>query len=384
MGIDMTEAMGAVERKQCEQCKETKDMTDFRKVVNQYTSVHFMSICRECYNRNLDERKRRLEVEWEAGRERREAMYRLKEHSQEWEEGREEREEQARQREQEQLAYQQSIDAWYQQQPDRECIDCKQVLPATAFGYSMSREVDDAWFPDPLHRRCKPCHEAYRKGNRQVYPLCLLCGAPAPVYDFLREYRGFRLDCIKVCCKGCILRFEALPEPEQMELLRRAIKKAYGETASVYGLHYDETGAVHHIGRTKHLQRRMAEYRRNWYHEITMYHVFQELPFGGLSMEYESRWMLHALKRGWPIDNFDILEPGGISYENAQRAKAELTSAVADLEPLIEPFETIKPLIVRLSNTGDMHIVHWFLEANGELTHILETLSIDDCSVIRP
>ena len=381
MGISMTEAMDAVDRKQCKQCKETKDVKHFRKVVNKYTSVHYMSICRDCYNRNQEELRQRQKAEWEAGKEKREAFHRLQEKRQQWEEGREERE---RQQEQEQQARQQVLDAWYQQQPDRQCINCNKTLPASAFGYSTMSEVEGVWLPNSLRRRCDPCHEAYRKGNRQVYPLCSLCGAPTSVYDFLREYRGFRLDIIKVCCKSCIPRFDALPESEQMELLRRAIVKAFGETASIYGLHYDESGAVHHIGRTKHLQRRLAEYRRNWYREITTHDILQELPFGGLSMEYESRWMLHALKQGWPIDNFDVFEPEGPSYEKMQLTKAELTSAVADLEPLIVPFETIKPLLVRFSNTGDIPIVHWFLETAGELNRVLEAITGDDRPLIRP
>ena len=59
------------EKKICEQCHDEKDIDVFRKVTNQYTGVHPMSICKECYNRNNEDRKRRQEEEWQQNAEER-------------------------------------------------------------------------------------------------------------------------------------------------------------------------------------------------------------------------------------------------------------------------------------------------------------------------
>ena len=45
-----------------------------------------------------------------------------------------------------------------------------------------------------------------------------------------------------------------------------------------------------------------------------------------------------------------------------QQKKALLTAAVADLEPLTAPFEVIAPLLDHFTNSGDAHIIHWFVE----------------------
>ena len=150
--------------------------------------------------------------------------------------------------------------------------------------------------------------------------------------------------------------------------------KTYGEKAFIYGLHYDDTGEVHHIGRTKHLLRRMAEYRRNWYRDTRRYTVLEELAFGPLSMERETRWLLHALKHGWPIDNFDVFSErqrpalGLTGDESEPRAreihkKEEMRTGVAHIEPLTASFETIflNPILNQFMNTVDAHIVHWFI-----------------------
>lgn len=207
---------------------------------------------------------------------------------------------------------------------------------------------------------CPRCRHSYRKRNRQVNPLCPMCGMPTSVWDFLREYQDFRLDLIKVCCKICIPRFTALSEAEQIRRLRSAMRNAYGESAVIYALHYDASGAICHIGRTKHLTRRMAEYRRNWDKPIHHYSVLEDVIPGALSMERESRWMMHALKQGWPIDNFELFQ-GGDDGLSGRHTQEELTLAVAAFEPLTAPFEMIEPLLRHFSNTPDARVVHWLV-----------------------
>ncbi|GHO98498.1 hypothetical protein KSF_085460 [Reticulibacter mediterranei] len=142
--------------------------------------------------------------------------------------------------------------------------------------------------------------------------------------------------------------------------MRNAMRNAYGESAVIYALHYDASDTVCHIGRTKHLTRRMAEYRRNWDKPIHHYSVLEDIIPGALSMERESRWMLHAFKYGWPIDNFELLQ-GGDDRLSGWHTQEKLTLAVADFEPLTAPFEVIEPLLRYFSNTSDTRIVHWLM-----------------------
>lgn len=50
----------------CAQCGAEKDVDQFRKVTNQYTGVHPMSICKACYTANQQAQKRKWEEEAEA------------------------------------------------------------------------------------------------------------------------------------------------------------------------------------------------------------------------------------------------------------------------------------------------------------------------------
>jgi hypothetical protein len=338
------------EIKRCEQCQIEKAIECFYRRPQKNDPDKRIKICIDCYKANLAESKRQRE-----------------EHQRQWREEQQlraaklEAERTARMREEEQRHQVRlhEFEVWYQQQPDRRCVDCKQVFPASAFGYTFFDEVDGVWLPQ-LHQRCKACHEAYRKRNKQVNPLCPTCNAPTRISDFLRTYQGYRLDKIKVCCKQCIPRFEALPESEQLTLLRRAMVKAYGETAVIYGLQYDDTFPCHHIGRTKHYARRMAEYKRNWYRDLQHHFVLQQLTFGPLSMEYESRWILHALKYQWPIDNFEVLKIGEDGLEG-RHSQAKLIEAVQPIEPLIAPFKVVWPVIHEyFGNTRDAEVVNWY------------------------
>src|SRR5713101_1339407 len=215
----------------CEQCHAEKDIELFRKVTNQYTGVHPMSICKECYKSNQEARQQKQAEEWEVQK----AV--LKEKQEECQK----REERERRSEQEHLARQQALEAWYLQQPDRQCIDCKQVLAASAFGYSMLREIDGMWLPAPLHQRCRDCHEEYRVRGR---PLCQMCYTRTQSGGFLREYEGYHLDIIRVCCENCIPQFEALSEWKQIDLLRRAMVTTYGETAVIYVVNTLRSGRI--------------------------------------------------------------------------------------------------------------------------------------------
>ena len=128
----------------------------------------------------------------------------------------------------------------------------------------------------------------------------------------------------------------------------------------IYALQYDEQFPCQHIGRTKNYTRRMADYKHDWHKDIKRHFVLQQLSFGPLSMEYESRWMMHALKYRWPIDNFELLK-GGEDGKTGLRQQAYLTEAVQAFEPLTAPFEVVGPLIRGyFLGTSDAEIVSWY------------------------
>lgn len=303
----------------------------------------------------------------------------------------------------------------------RRCRGCKQVFPVgsrdqlMAYEASLSRtQCEQCGKPLTIERRedgsysyrcsehthewvygtatyCPRCHYERRKNNRQVYPLCPMCKTPTRVYDFLRTYQGYRLDIIRVCCTQCEPQFFALSEEEQLAWLRAAMVKAYGETGIIYAIQHDDTFLYQHIGRTKDLKQRLRGYKQKWPRAIKDVHILEEVPFGGLAIEREARWIFHAVKHGWPIDNFQMFSPERqallaertFSYEvpilenwpeahRKEQAREEaLRTALTDVEPLLAPFEVLASLLemAGLSNTRDAHIGHWFV------THLMRSAS---------
>ncbi len=391
--------------KQCEQCKERKSLSAFHRRKNKTDGR--MKICAECYMANLHNTQRAIKEQQQA-------------------------------RKQQQLEESERLKTTVSTllkgtnsnanhiQGSKVCQRCQQEFPTNAHGalvvpffsihsttcercgkplsieypedgmvhYWCSNHIaggGPTWY-GYSQTHCPPCDEERRKKNRQAYPLCPMCNTPTSVANFLRKYHGYRLDIIRVCCMSCLPSFQALSDQEQQTLLRQAMIKAYGETATIYALQYDDTFLYHHIGRTKHFKKRMGQYRRNWYRDIQTPHVLEEVAFGPLSMERESRWILHALKHGWPIDNFHMFDPDKLAQQetehplspdvmpllserrkeihaNQLQEEKELTAAAAEIEPLTAPFEEIEPLLKYFQNTSDVHIVHWFLttvEKEGE------------------
>jgi DNA polymerase-3 subunit epsilon len=126
--LAVSEDLIMAEKKECEQCHAEKELDLFRKVTNQYTGVHPMSICKDCHKSNNEERTRRQAEEWEARKAAQEAERRAQEEAQEQrrqqqeaervlreEEWQRHEEEWKRQREERQ----QWLVNWFDQQPDR-------------------------------------------------------------------------------------------------------------------------------------------------------------------------------------------------------------------------------------------------------------------------
>src|SRR6266516_584589 len=114
------------EKKICEQCHDEKDIDLFRKVTNQYTGVHPMSICKECYNSNNEDRKRKQEEEWQQKAEERKQRLAYWKQLEAWEAGKAEREaerESRAQAEQQRQALARELSI----QANQRCPRCKQL-----------------------------------------------------------------------------------------------------------------------------------------------------------------------------------------------------------------------------------------------------------------
>jgi len=142
----------------------------------------------------------------------------------------------------------------------------------------------------------------------------------------------------------------------------------------------------------------LKHYNSKWSRAIKAYHIVEEVPFGGPTIDREARWLLHALKYGWPLDNFGMYGKEQRKYlkrpsafdldatqqplrdafsEKMQAETAELMTALAAIEPLTAPFEVIQPLFATLPNTGDAQIIHWFLTHEDSSTNNILPITVD-------
>jgi len=138
----------AEEKKVCAQCGVEKDIRQFRKVTNQYTGVHPMSICKECYKSNQEAQQRHQE---EARETRQAALDKEREAQRQtrlWE-----------------------LEAWYLQQPKlRLSIE---LVPSSSWGQNLRDLLtQEQW--DVLRRKTYK-HYGYRCGICHVSNTTLYC-----------------------------------------------------------------------------------------------------------------------------------------------------------------------------------------------------------------
>ena len=97
-------------------------------------------------------------------------------------------------------------------------------------------------------------------------------------------------------------------------------------------------------------------------------------------MEYEARWIMHALKQGWPIDNFEKfmidtqekqeatpqeIEEIELHNQNWRNIKADILKFVDTIDPLTTSFDALQPYLHHFPNSRDAGIVRYVFDVLG-------------------
>jgi hypothetical protein len=338
-----------IQKKICTQCDQEKALTiHFYRTKNGKDG--YMKMCIHCYKANKEEyaRKAALAAEkWkqeqaEARRQAEDRQARLAEVMRQMEERRHER--------------QAALDAWYAQQPARMCIACHETKMAIEFGYSELIDGPDGFpLPARLHQRCRPCHERMRERN---LPPCVICHQG--MKDYMSDFAGYNLfgggTRIPICCMNCGPAFQAKPVGEQRFYIRSRVNALFKNSQVIYAEMDPQSQGIRYIGRTGHAKRRHSEHKRNIHQEQLYYRYYDseaeqavavpwvaranwmyDLKQQGLEpkqrilldvqpgahvIEYERRYILHAIQQGWPILNSEVL-----SEKKAQSSTLDFLNA---------------------------------------------------------
>lgn len=303
------------EERQCMRCKKVKPLLAFSHQKGKID--RYKNTCQECEQSKQEERRQRIAIQrgiWQQGE-------REKRKRGEWERRvamRETYEERERERER-----------WYQEQPNRRCRTCREILPATAFGGVSSIHGII------LHARCAPCHEAMNE-RRQL--TCCLCQQKKPCGDFLALYDGYKLcgngTSISLCCKGCEPAFSNLSESQQALHIHSCCQRALPVEQVIYAEIDPETNEIRYVGRTGNPMRRHAQHiedisptigqwgaekriwytRSNWMYALSekglepFMRILKSIKVSPLVIEWELRYILHGMQQGWQLLNIETMD----------------------------------------------------------------------------
>lgn len=322
--------------KRCEQCQEVKPIEEFYRTKNGRDG--YMKNCVVCHKGNLQQSREAQQAEYEhLKREREEREQEEREHI---EAQRAEREDRYEKHLREQTA---TLEAWFADQPARICKACGQEKVAIEFGYSeLITQENGFWVPAQLHQRCKPCHELMRE--KQQIP-CVLCGQG--MRNVLMRFDDYHLygggTKINLCCLSCQPAFQALPKAKQRFYIRARVNLAFPSSQVIYAEVDPLTREKRYIGRTKHAARRHSQHklnihaerpilrfydwkkeqyvetawysRANWMYDLAQQgfspkqHILLDVQPAAYVIEYETRYILHAIQQGWPILNVEAQRP---------------------------------------------------------------------------
>jgi len=308
--------------KRCEQCKQEKPLVKFHK---RKTPDGRSAICIVCQQANSAERDRAFQERMEAWRREREAA------EQERIEQRKRDEEEKRQQE---VLINLQKDAWYMEHSEKTCIACGKTLSSRNFDimhYSYGT-LEDLQFQIQmtLSERCTQCLEAYR--NRLGVP-CVVCGQK--FRSKLSYYAGYTLfgggTGISLHCAACANTFAALPESKQRFYLQSRIHLAFPSPQVIYAEKDPLSHEIRYIGRTGNATTRHSEHTRdkksgrsmyrteigdrewysksNWIYDLSQQGLkpVQEILYtvepSAYVVEYEMRYIWHALQQCWSILN---------------------------------------------------------------------------------
>jgi hypothetical protein len=301
----------------CTQCKKSKPLVVFPRRKGKNTERR--SVCSECEYLNHYERHRRVAIQrekWQWKQQDQDA-YRQNE----W----------IRRVNLRQAQYERwhERERWYLQQPDRRCLTCRQILPASAFGCTSSANGFR------LHTRCRICHEVLLE-RRQL--ACCLCQEKIPRCDFLSHYDGYALcgygTCISLCCKGCETTFRTLSQNRQWMCIHSCCQRSFPSGQIIYAEVDPETGEIRYVGRTSRPKRRHAQHlseasptlgqwgseRKRWYTRSNWIYALaekrlapsmqtlQHIDVAPLVVEWEQRYIWHGIQQGWKLLNVETMD----------------------------------------------------------------------------
>lgn len=254
---------------------------------------------------------------------------------------------------------------WFLAHPEKTCIACGKTLSSRDFEirtYSFPT-TEDAQIQVALYERCTPCLETYR--SRFGVP-CVVCGQK--FRSKLTYYAGYTLfgggTGIPLHCTACADAFLALPENKQRFYLQSRINLVFPSPQVIYAEKDPLNHEIRYIGRTGNATDRHSAHTRdkqservtyqtwdgkkqeiytkaNWIYDLSRQGLkpVQEILYtvepSAYVIEYEKRYILHALQHGWSILNYEVNSIGPTSEQFLDRARS------SSLDFLHAPFEQL-------------------------------------------
>lgn len=182
---------------------------------------------------------------------------------------------------------------------------------------------------------------------------CNLCQRAYAFIAGLTSFNGFLLykdgHRINLCCPECKQDFLALPTKEMQAVIHAACEQAFPDGQVVYVEKDPRTQEPRYIGRTHNAARRHAEHvrhttaelggffrkegeelvavrcytRKNWMHDLKLLglkpiqEILMSVEIAPQVIEWETRWILHAIQQKWPILNKEAIASGDAKWVGA-------------------------------------------------------------------
>lgn len=219
-------------------------------------------------------------------------------------------------------------------------------------------------------------------GERKA--ICCLCHEEKTRLEFPAYLSGYHLgkDGVRICiyCRECEKDFFELDPDQQVACVHYACEQAFPDGQVIYVEKDPRTQEPRYIGRTRNAGRRHAEHirhttnelggffrregeefievrcymRKNWMHDLKqlglkpIQETLMVVDVAPQVMEWEHRWIFHAIQQRWPILNKEALTSG------AERI------AASTLDFLHAPFEDLVKAKFILDRGIEAFVQEWY------------------------
>lgn len=175
--------------------------------------------------------------------------------------------------------------------------------------------------------------------------VCCMCDKTYPFISGLTKFNSFSLykdgHRINLCCPECKKDFFALRAEEAQVVINLACDQAFPSNQVIYAEKDPRTQEIRYIGRTHNAARRHAEHvrhatkfeggfyqgargelipipytRKHWIYDLKqlglkpIQEILMSIEIAPQVMEWETRWILHAIQHKWPILNKEAITSG--------------------------------------------------------------------------